>query len=69
MSEEKSGGFDMKAYIRGYQREYIVYKKLNLNAKNEDDMKMAKWLESQPEGTSNYLKRLVREDMNKTANG
>lgn len=68
MPNEKSGAFDMKAYIRDYQREYIFYKKLNLNSKNEADMELARWLDSWPEGTSNYLKRLVREDMSKTAN-
>ena len=62
---EKPEDFNQKAYVRGYIRENIVYKKLNFNRNNGADVKMVEWLDAQPEGISNYLKRLIGDDMNK----
>ena len=59
--------FDQYEYIKAYQRENIRFKKMNFNIQNRDDLKMIAWLEEQPEGVSNYLKRLVMQDMEKNA--
>ena len=61
MTEKKP--FDQYEYIKQYQRENIRFKKMNFNLLNHDDVKIISWLENQPEGVSNYLKRLVAEDM------
>lgn len=62
---ENKGSFDQAAYIRGYVKVNVRYKKMNFNVNQADDMALYEWIEKQPEGTSNYLKRLVRDDMNK----
>lgn len=63
MPRQKSGNFDQKAYVNGYIKTKIVYRRMNFNAGKPDDMAMVEWIDSQPEGVSNYLKRLVCEDM------
>ena len=54
---------DRREYIKAYQRERIKFRKLNLNTGSPDDMAMMDWIDAQPEGASNYLKRLIRADM------
>ena len=63
MPKKPSGLFDQAEYIKEYQRENRISKKVTFNRKNPDDMEMVAWLDSRPEGIVQYLKRLIREDM------
>ena len=55
--------FDQLKYISKYNRENITYRKISFNAKNQEDIEIAAWIDQQKESTSSYLKRLVVEDM------
>ena len=57
--------FNQAEYIKEYQRENRITKKVTFNRKNPDDMVMVEWLDNRPEGIVQYLKRLIREDMEK----
>ena len=63
MTKEKTGTFDQKEYNKAYNREHIVYRKMNLNNSIPEDQEILNWLDSREEKTSVYLKRLVLEDM------
>ena len=63
MPKKASGNFDQKEYVKAYHREFRIEKKVTFNRKSPDDMALLEWLEGQPEGTVQYLKRLIREDM------
>ena len=63
MPRQKSGNYNDAEYKKTYQREHIVFRKMNFNTSNEDDIKLIQWIEQQPEGTSPYLKKLVQKDM------
>lgn len=63
MPKKASGLFDQAEYVKEYQRENRITKKVTFNRKNLDDMEMVEWLDSRPEGIVQYLKRLIREDM------
>ena len=64
MTKQKSGTFDQRKYVREYLQENIIYRKINFNAKKPEDMVIKEWLDAQKEeGISNYLKRLIRADM------
>lgn len=63
MPRTKSGNFDQKEYEKAYHKEYTKYRKANFNTLNDEDQQMMKWIDAQPEGTSGYLKRLVKNDM------
>ena len=68
MPRKPSGEFDQKEYIKEYIKDNIVYKRINFNRGDSDDMAMVAWLESRDEKISNYLKRLISEDMKKSQN-
>ena len=55
--------FDQAAYIRQYQRENRIEKKVTFNRRDPDDMHLLDWLTSRPEGMVQYLKALIRKDM------
>jgi hypothetical protein len=63
MSEKKT---DWVQYRKQYQRRHIRFRKMNFNLEKPDDVKMLEWLDAQPEGVSNYLKRLVAADAHLT---
>lgn len=63
MPRKPSGEFDQKQYIKDYAKANIIYRKMNFNRLKQDDMAIVSWLDSQPEGVSNYLKRLIAEDI------
>lgn len=65
MPRNKSGNFDQKEYVNDYIKKTIVYRRMNFNRNKPDDMQMVEWIDAQPEGASNYLKRLVQDDMSK----
>lgn len=55
--------FDQAAYVRQYQRENRVDKKVTFNRLNPADMELLDWLSTRPEGMVQYLKSLIRSDM------
>lgn len=55
--------FDQAAYVRQYQREYRIDKKVTFNRGNPADMQLLDWLTSRPEGMVQYIKNLIRADM------
>ena len=61
--EQMAEKFNQKEYIKEYQRENRITKKVTFNRKNPDDMAMVEWLDNRPEGIVQYLKTLIREDM------
>ncbi len=64
MPKEKTGdGFDYRTYMNEYVKEKLIYKRVNFTKSNPDDMELLAWLESQPEKTAPYIKRLIRADM------
>ena len=63
MPRKPSGEFDQKKYVNEYIKTTIVYRRMNFNKGKPEDMQMVEWIDSQPEGTSNYLKRLVLQDI------
>ena len=65
MPRKPSGAFNQKQYVNEYIKAKIIYRRMNLNNGKPDDMAMLEWIDSQPEGVSNYLKRLVLQDMKK----
>ena len=65
MPKQKSGDFDQKAYVNDYIKANIRYRRMNFNLTKQEDITMLEWIDSQPEGVSNYLKRLVEADMKK----
>lgn len=65
MPRQKSGNFDQKKYVNDYIKSRIIYRRMNFNNSKPEDMRMVEWIDAQPEGVSNYLKRLILEDMKK----
>lgn len=63
MPKKKSGLFDQDKYIKEYIRQNRTSKSLTFNRRNEDDMKLLQWIESRAESFNQYIKRLVRKDM------
>ena len=61
--------FDQARYINEYHRQNIKYRKMNLNVTKPEDTAMLEWIDEQPEGASNYLKKLVEKDMKENRNG
>lgn len=58
-----SENFDQRAYIAGYQKENLERHSLNLNRVTEADL--IEWVKSREEPFAAYVKRLIREDMEK----
>lgn len=52
-------------YMKDYNNRHVKWRKVSFNDKNPDDMILMKWIDSQEESTSAYIKRLIREDMEK----
>ena len=52
-----------KEYVARYIDEFIEYRKINFNKSKQDDKMLLDWIDAQPDKVSPYLKRLVREDM------
>ena len=66
MPNQKSGNFDQGAYVAGYMREKIKLVKVSLNRTKPEDIQIMEWLDNRPEGASGYIKRLIREDMERS---
>ena len=54
-------------YDQEYRRKYVVKKLIPFNKKKQEDMDILDWIESRPENSTQYIKRLVREDMEKAS--
>lgn len=69
MPRQKSGNFDQKKYMNQYVQDKIEYCRINFKKSDPDDMAVKEWLMTFKgkgnEGISNYIKRLVRADMDK----
>ena len=65
MAEDQKSAFNKASYDMDYYKRSIVRKVMNFNKVVPDDMELLNWLESQSEGISPYIKRLIREDMRK----
>lgn len=55
--------FDQAEYVKRYQRENRIEKKVTFNKNNQADMDLLSWLSSRPEGMVQYIKSLIRTDM------
>lgn len=55
--------FNQAEYIKQYQREQRIEKKVTFNRNNPEDMSLLNWLTSRPEGMVQYIKALIRSDM------
>ena len=56
--------FNQAEYIKKYQREQRIEKKVTFNRNNPQDMILLEWLMSRPEGMVKYIKSLIHSDMN-----
>lgn len=55
--------FNQAEYVKRYQREQRIEKKVTFNRNNHEDMILLEWLMSRPEGMVKYIKSLIRSDM------
>ena len=55
--------FNQTEYVKRYQRENRIDKKVTFNRNNPDDMALLQWLSSRPDGMVQYIKSLIRSDM------
>lgn len=60
-----------KAKKYGYDQEYlkqnITKVSLTFNRGKPDDMALAEWLRTRPEGSNRYIKRLMLEDIERSS--
>lgn len=63
MPRKKTEAFNQADYIKGYQRDFIRFRKMNFNLSKPGDVELLSWIDSQPWGVSYYLKSLVLSDM------
>jgi len=56
--------FDKSTYDKEYAKEHIKRKHIPFNTSNPDDLEILEWLASKG-NISQYVKRLIREDMEK----
>ena len=63
MPRQKSGTFNQNTYIQQYVKEKEKIKRVVFNKENDSDL--LAWAEQAHEGFSGYVKRLIREDMQK----
>lgn len=57
-TKEKKYGYD-----QSYLRQNIVQVGITFNRRKPDDMKLIEWINSRKESKVSYVKRLIREDM------
>lgn len=66
MDNKKNTNLQKMAYDKDYYKKYITRKVLNFNELVQEDAEILIWLKAQGErNMSQYIKRLVREDMEK----
>lgn len=64
MAEEKKP-FDKKAYDKQFLREHYKWINLGFNTEKPDDMELYNFVKTNPEKQAPFLKRLIREAMEK----
>lgn len=52
-----------KKYNNEYAKNFFKSKLIQFNVQYPDQMEMLDWINSQPEGGNEYIRRLVRADM------
>ena len=57
-----------REYDKQYQRENFKGKYITFNKKVPEDMEMYEWIRTRPEQGNCYIKRLIREDMERQKN-
>ena len=55
--------FNQAEYVKKYQREQRIEKKVTFNRNSPDDMAILTWLTSRPAGMVKYIKDLIHTDM------
>ena len=65
MPRKKTGLFDQSKYIQQYIHDNVKHIKVSLNKNKPEDMQIIAWIAQQSERASGYIKRLIREDMEK----
>ena len=55
--------FNQAEYVKRYQRENRIEKKVTFNRNDPRDMELLEWLTSRPDGMVHYIKSLIRSDM------
>lgn len=63
MPRKKSGEFDQSRYVQNYIKDNVVMKKVGFNKQHDADI--LDWIEGVPESFATYVKRLIRQDMEK----
>ena len=52
-----------KKYNNEYAKNFFKSKLIQFNVQYPDQMEMLEWINAQPEGGNEYIRRLVRADM------
>ena len=65
MPRKKSGTFDNYAYQQGYIKQYVRFVNVPFNSKIPEEMELYDYLNAIDEKKGAYIKRLIREDMQK----
>ena len=52
-----------KKYNNEYAKNFFKSKLIQFNVQYPDQMEMLEWINSQPEGGNEYIRRLIRADM------
>ena len=60
--------FDKSKYDQQYSKLFVTKKLIPFNKLKKEDVELLQWIEAQEENATQYVKRLVREDMNKKKN-
>lgn len=67
MPRSEEGKRKQYEYNLQYLKNNVVRKNVIFNRLNPEDQRIMEWLDSQPEGISPYMKRLILEDMARSA--
>lgn len=62
MPRKKSGDFDEYQYQQDYIKSNLKFKNCTFNLRKPEDVAILEWIDSQPEGATRYIKRLIKED-------
>ena len=64
----EKGLMNKRKYDQEYAKKYFKSKIISFNTKKPDDIALLDWIKSQPEEGTKYIKRLVKEDMERRTN-
>lgn len=63
--EDSNMTFDKSKYDQEYHKANYITKRIPFNKQIPEDLKLLTFAESQPENFTQYIKRLIRQDMEK----